>query len=333
MEEKHLIHRRILVAAGLIAYAACHFSSDTSHAQGAATWPDRPVKIVVPFAPGGATDQTARVWAEKLTDAFKQQFVIENRGGGASGSIGIESVVKSPPDGYTMLYTPNASIAVVPQLRKVNFDSVKDLEPVGRTGDAIVGFTIHPSLGIKTFNEMIEYARKNPGKLTYGSSGVGMANHLRIEAVKAKFKVDILHIPYRGGADTLNDHLPGTVHMMNEPVTLPHVKAGKLILLNVNGPVRHPAFPDVPSTTELGIADAEVPIWFSVWAPAGTPKDLRQKMHDKMEAIAATEDMKARMIAVNVIVPKQSMDAMHQFLIDDIARNKEVIQKNNIKVE
>ncbi|HEX4892332.1 MAG TPA: tripartite tricarboxylate transporter substrate binding protein [Hyphomicrobiaceae bacterium] len=299
----------------------------------AQSWPDKPVKVIVPFAPGGATDQTARVWAEKLSAAFGQQFIVENRGGGASGSIGIESVVKSPPDGYTLLYSPNASLAVVPQLRKVNFDPVKDLEPVGRTGDGVYGFTIHPSLGIKTFNEMIEYARKNPGKLVYGSSGIGMANHLRIEAVKNKFNVDILHVPYRGGADTLNDHLPGTVHMMNEPVSLPHVKAGKLILLNINGPVRHPEFPDVPSTTELGIPDAEVPVWFSIWAPAGTPKDIREKMNAKMAEIAATDDMKARMIAVNVIVPKQSPDEMRQYLIDDIRRNKEVIEKNNIKVE
>lgn len=326
------MHRRlILILAGsaLLGVAA----ASPALAQGASAWPDKLVKIVVPFAAGGATDQTARVWADKLSSGFKQQFVVENRGGGASGSIGIESVVKSPADGYTLLYTPNASIAVVPQLRKVNFDPVKDLDPVARTGDAIIGFTVHPSLGIKTFQEMIDYAKKNPGKLTYGSSGVGMANHLRIEAVKNKFGVDIMHIPYRGGADTLNDHLPGTIHMMNEPITLQHVKAGKLILLNVNGPVRHPEFPDVPSTTDLGIPDAEVPIWFSLWTPAGTSKDIRQKLHDKMEEIAATDDMKAKMIAVNVIVPKQSLDEMRQFLIDDIARNKEVIQKNNIKVE
>ena len=296
-------------------------------------WPDRPVKIVVPFAPGGATDQTARVWAEKLTQDFKQQFVIENRGGGASGSIGVESVAKSPADGYTFLYTPNASIAIVPSLRKVGFDSVKDFDPVARTGDAVVGFTIHPSLGIKTFNEMIEYARKNPGKLVYGSSGVGMGNHLRIEAIKNKFSIDILHIPYRGGADTLNDHLPGVVHIMNEPVTLPHVKAGKLILLNINGAVRHPDFPDVPTTTELGIPDAEIPIWFSLWAPAGTPKEIREKLHAKMAEIAETADMKAKMLAVNVIVPKQQPEAMRAHLLEDIQRNKEIIQKNNIKVE
>jgi len=325
------MRRRLLLAFAVTSVAGLAAASPALGQ--AAVWPDKPVKIVVPFAPGGATDQTARVWADKLSSAFKQQFVIENRGGGASGSIGIESVVKSAPDGFTYLYTPNASIAVVPQLRKVNFESVKDLDPVARTGDAIVGFTIHPSLGIKTFQEMIDYAKKNPGKLVYGSSGVGMANHLRIEAVKNKFGVDIMHIPYRGGADTLNDHLPGTVHMMNEPVTLQHVKAGKLILLNVNSPVRHPDFPDVPSTTDLGMADAEVPVWFSLWAPAGTPKDIRQKLHDKMEEIGATDDMKTKMLAVNVIVPKQPMDDMRQFLIDDIARNKEVIQKNNIKVD
>lgn len=326
------MHRRLFLAlAGVSLVGASAISP--AFGQGAEAWPSKPIKIVVPFAAGGATDQTARVWADKLTSAFKQQFVIENRGGGASGSIGIESVVKSPADGLTFLYTPNASIAVVPQLRKVNFDPVKDLDPVARTGDGIVGFTIHPSLGIKTFQEMIDYAKKNPGKLVYGSSGVGMANHLRIESLKNKFGVDIMHIPYRGGADTLNDHLPGTVHMMNEPVTLPHVKAGKLILLNVNSSVRHPEFPDVPSTTDLGIPDAEVPIWFSLWAPAGTPKDIRQKLHDKMEEIAATDDMKAKMIAVNMIVPKQSVDDMRQHLIEDIARNKEVIQKNNIKIE
>ena len=306
--------------------------SSAALAQSAA-WPDKPVKIVVPFAAGGATDQTARVWAEKLGQAFKQQFVVENRGGGASGSIGIESVVKSPADGYTLLYTPNASIAVVPMLRKVNFDPVKDLDPVGRTGDGVYGFTIHPSLGIKTFMEMIEYARKNPGKLVYGSSGIGMANHLRIEAVKNKFGVDILHVPYRGGADTLNDHLPGTVHMMNEPVALPHVKAGKLILLNINGPERHPEFPDVPSTTELGIPDAEVPVWFSLWAPAGTPKDIREKINARMAEIADTADMKARLLAVNVVAPKQSPDDMRKYLLLDIERNREVITKNNIKVE
>ncbi len=323
--------RGIWVIAGLMLCVVCA-AAPRSWAQ-AQSWPERTVRIVVPFAPGGATDQTARVWAEKLTQAFGQQFVVENRGGGASGSIGIESVTKAAKDGYTLLYTPNASIAIVPSLRKVGFDPVKDLDPVGRTGDMIGGFTIHPALGIKTFQEMVDYAKKNPGKLTFGSSGVGMVNHLRLEAIKNKFGIDILHVPYRGGADSLNDHLPGHVHMMNEPVTMAHAKAGKLVLLNVNGPKRHPEFPDVPSTTELGIADAEIPAWFSIWAPVGTPQDVREKMNIKMAEIAATDDMKARMLAVSVIVPVQAPEAMRQYLLDDIKTNIEVIKKNDIKVD
>ena len=319
----------LTLAASIVAASIAHSGT----ALGQANWPDKPVKIVVPFAPGGATDQTARVWADKLSQSFNQQFVVENRGGGASGSIGIESVAKSPNDGYTLLYTPNASIAIVPSLRKVGFDAVKDFDPVARTGDALVGFTVHPSLGIKTFQELIDYAKKNPGKLAFGSSGVGMGNHLKFEAIKNKFGLDILHIPYRGGADTLNDHLPGVVHLMNEPITLAHVKAGKLILLNIDGALKHPDFPNVPTMKELDIMDANIPVWFSLWAPAGTAKDIREKLNARMAEIAKTDEMKAKMLAVNVIVPEQSPEDMRKYLIYDIARNKDVIAKNNIKVE
>ena len=295
-------------------------------------WPDRPVKLIVPYAPGGATDTTARPWADKLTQAFGQQFVIENRGG-ASGMIGAEAASKSPPDGYTLLYTPNAPLSVVPSLRKTAYDPLKSFDPVGRTGDAVVGFAIHPSVGVKTFKELIEYAKKNPGKLIFGSSGVGTGNHLRLESLKLKAGIDILHVPYRGGADSLNDLLPGTVHLMNEPIVLPHAKAGKLILLNINGPNRHPDFPDVPTTTELGMPEAEVPIWFSIFAPAGTPKEIITKLNAKMIEIAKTDDMKAKMIAANVIVPVQTPEQMTEFLKDDIRRNLEVIKATNIKVD
>jgi tripartite-type tricarboxylate transporter receptor subunit TctC len=295
-------------------------------------WPDRPVKLIVPYAPGGATDTTARPWADKLTQAFGQQFVIENRGG-ASGMIGAEAASKSPPDGYTLLYTPNAPLSVVPSLRKTAYDPLKSFDPIGRTGDAVVGFAIHPSVGVKTFQELIDYAKKNPGKLIFGSSGVGTGNHLRLESLKMKAGIDILHVPYRGGADSLNDLLPGTVHLMNEPIVLPHVKAGKLILLNINGPNRHPDFPDVPTTTELGMPEAEVPIWFSIFAPAGTPKEIISRLNAKMIEIAKTDDMKAKMLQANVIVPQQTPEQMTEFLKDDIRRNLEVIKATNIKID
>jgi putative tricarboxylic transport membrane protein len=298
----------------------------------AQAWPERTVKVILPYAPGGATDAIGRPWADKLSQAFGQQFVIENRGG-ASGMIGTEAAAKSAPDGYTFLLTPNAPLAVLPSLRKTPYDPLKSFDAVGRVGDVINGFVIHPSVGVKTFKEMVEYAKKNPGKLTFGSSGNGTSTHLRLEMLKYKTGIDILHIPYRGGADTLNDVLPGTVHMMNEPVSLPHAKVGKLILLNVNAQVRHPDFPDVPTLTELGIAGADVPIWFSIFAPAGTPKDIVAKLNAKMIEIAKTDDMKARMLAVNAVVPLQSPEDMAKHLVQDIKANAELIAAANIKIE
>ena len=298
----------------------------------AQSWPERTVKLILPYAAGGATDAIGRPWADKLSQAFGQQFVVENRGG-ASGMIGAEAAAKAAPDGYTLFLTPNAPLSVLPTLRKTPYDPVKSFDPVGRVGDVINGFVIHPSLGIKTFKEMIEYAKKNPGKLAYGSSGNGTANHLRLEMIKLKTGVDILHVPYRGGADTLNDVLPGTVHMMNEPVSLPHVKAGKLILLNINGQVRHPDFPDVPTLTELGITGADVPIWFAIFAPAGTSKDIIGKLNAKMLEIAKTDDMKAKMRAVNAFVPLQTPEQMAKDLVEDIKANADLINLANIKIE
>jgi tripartite-type tricarboxylate transporter receptor subunit TctC len=151
--------------------------------------------------------------------------------------------------------------------------------------------------------------------------------------IKHKTGVDILHVPYRGGADSLNDVLPGTVHMMNEPVSLPHVKAGKLILLNINGPARHPDFPDVPTLTEIGITGADVPIWFAIFAPAGTPKDIVTKLNAKMLEIAKTDDMKAKMRAVNAFVPLQAPQEIASFLAEDTRTNGELIRAANIKLE
>jgi putative tricarboxylic transport membrane protein len=323
------MRRRTLFALAIAALSAGFSTAAFSQAQ---NWPDRAVKIILPYAPGGATDAIGRPWADKLTQAFGQQFVIENRGG-AGGMIGAEAAAKSPPDGYTLFLTPNAPLSVVPTLRKTAYDPVKSFDPVGRVGDVICGFVIHPSAGVKTMPELIDYAKKNPGKLTFASSGNGTANHLRVEMLKLKTGIDILHVPYRGGADSLNDVLPGTVHMMNEPVSLPHAKAGKLILVNINGTTRHPDFPDVPTLTELGITGADVPIWFSIYAPAGTPKEIIAKLNAKMIEIAKTDDMKSKMLAVNAVVPLQSPEDMAKHLVEDIKANAELIKAANIKID
>ena len=298
----------------------------------ATSWPEKPVKLILPYAPGGATDLIGRPWADKLSQIMGQQFVIENRGG-AGGMIGTEAAAKATADGYTFLLTPNATLTILPGLRAVPYDAFKSFEPVGRVGDLVSGFVIHPAVGAKDFGEMIAYAKQHPGKLAYGSAGLGTATQLRVEMLKFRAGIDILHVPYRGSADALNDLLPNTVQMMNEINVLPHVKAGKLILLNINYPTRHPDFPDVPTLTELGYRDADVPIWYLVLAPAGTPKDILAKFNATLIEIAKSEDMIAKMRAINVVVPPQTPDEIRAQMLEDTKRNAELIKTVNIKLE
>lgn len=318
------------VSAGLaVLFAGLATFTVSARAQ---SWPERPVKIILPYAPGGATDAIGRPWAEKLSKAFGEQFVIENRGG-ASGTIGVEAAVRSPADGYTLLLTPNSAIAIIPQLRKVSYDAAKDLEPVGRVGDIVGGFVVHPSIGVKTMQELVAYAKKNPGKLLFGTPGLGTSVHLRLEMLKLRAGIDIVNVPYRGSGDALNDLLPGNVHMMNEIVVFPHVKAGKLNLLAINHSERHWDFPDVPTLTESGIKNADVPIWFAVWAPKGTPKEIITKLNAKMSEIAKIEDLKAAMRAVGVSIPIQTPEELRQHFLGDLKANLEVIKAANIKLE
>jgi tripartite-type tricarboxylate transporter receptor subunit TctC len=306
-------------------------ASTRANAQ-AETWPSRPVKLIVPYAPGGASDIVGRPWAERLSQAFGQQFVIDNRGG-AGGMIGTEAAVKSAPDGYTFLLTPNGPLTVLPNLRPMPYDPIKDLTPVGRVGDLVCGFVIHPAVGVKTVAEMVDSAKKNPGKLNYGSAGLGTGAHMRIEMLKYKAGIDITHVPYRGSADALNDLLPNNVQMMNEINVLPHVKAGKLILLNINYGKRSPEFPDTPTLSELGLSGADEPIWYCVHAPRGTPQAIVEKFNARIVEIAATEDMKKRMREISVDTPIQTPAEIAAFLAADSASNAELIKAAKVKLE
>ena len=296
-------------------------------------WPDKPVKLILPYAPGGATDLIGRPWAEKLSQAFGQQFVIENRGG-AGGMIGTEAASKAAPDGYTFLLTPNATLSVLPNMRKTPYDPVKSFD-AGRRASATscAGFVIHPAVGPKTFKEMIEYAKANPGKLSYGSAGLGTSTHLRIEMLKYRAGIDILHVPYRGSADALNDLLPNTVQMMNEINVLPHVKAGKLILLDINYTKRHPDFPDVPTLTELGFPTPTCRSGTRSRRPRARPRRSSPSSTPRSSRSPSSEEMMARMRAINVVVPIQTPEEMTKHLIEDTGRNAEVIKAANIKLE
>ena len=297
----------------------------------AQTWPDRPVKLIVPFAPGGATDLLARPWAEALGTAFKQQFVIENRGG-ASGLIGAEATFRSAPDGYTFLFSSNSTTVFQPLLRKINYDS-KQFVVVARMGDSISGFIVHPKHGFKTLKDMIDFAKKNPGKLTFGSSGPGTTTHMRLEALKWKTGIDLLHVPYRGGAESLTDLLAGVVDIMNEGSTLPHAKAGKLTLLNVNHHERFAEFPDVPTLKEAGVEGADVPVWFGLYGPPGTPADIAEKLNAKINEISALPDWKGKMQSASAVPVVQGLADLRKHFEDDFTTIEALIKQANIKLD
>jgi tripartite-type tricarboxylate transporter receptor subunit TctC len=294
-------------------------------------WPNKPVKVIVPFAAGGATDLVARPWAQKLGEAFGQQFIIENRGG-ASGIIGAEAAAKSPADGYTLFLSSNTTTVTLPQLRPTPYNA-NSFVATGRVGDAVCGYVTHIATGLKTFQEMVDYAKKNPGKLAYGSSGPGTNPHLRLEMLKYRAGIDILHVPYRGGADSLNDLLANNVQMMNEGSSLPHVKAGKLNLLNINHPVRFPEFPDVPTLTELGYPDSDCPVWFCIYAPAGTPKEIVEKLNAKINEISKTQELKDTLQRVASVPVVQTLDEIKAHWENDHKNVAILIKAANIKME
>ena len=327
MKSPRLLHRREVLSLGVGAVAA----GTVSRASAQSSWPDKPVKVLVPFAAGGGTDVVARPWCDKLSQIFGQQFVVENRGG-ASGLIGTEAAARAAPDGYTLLISSSTTTVNLPLLRKVPYDP-KSLTPIARLGDVVTGFVIHTSVGVKTFNDMLDYARKNPGKLAFGSSGPGTGPHLRYEMLRYKTGVDILHVPYRGGADALNDILANNIQMMNEPVTLPHVKAGKLYLLNINHTERSLDFPDIPTLTELGYPNADAPIWFSLWAPAGTPMEIQKRLNAEIVKHAKTPEMTERLRLAGSAPVVQTIEEIVAFREADSKQMAELIKTANIKIE
>ncbi len=296
----------------------------------AQSWPSKPVRLIVSFPAGGATDLVARPWAEALTKAFGQQFVVENRAG-AAGMIGNEVAFRATPDGHTFLFAGNTATVSVPLLYKMTFDP-RQFMIVGHLGTGVSGFTIHPGVGVKNFAEFLDHAKKHPGKLNFGSSGPGTQPHLRLEMLKFRTGVDIAHIPYKGGAESLQDLLAGHIQLMNEASTFPHVKAGKLILLNVNTPVRFVEFPDTPTLTECGVKDADMGSWFGLYAPPGTPKEIVATVNAKMNALSATAEWKAVMQRVANLPVVASIEATQKIWDEDWTSTAEVIKTAGIKL-
>jgi len=265
----------------------------------AAGYPERPVRMVVPYPPGGATDVIGRVMAQELSLALGQQFVVENRAG-ATGNIGADHVAKSDPDGYTLLLGALTSHSINAELYKgkVPYDIEKSFAPVSIVGSVPLVFVVNPTIQAKSLQEFIDLAKKRPGYLTMASSGNGSPQHLATEMFKSMVGVDVLHVPYKGSGPAMTDLMGGQVLSMIEtvPAAQGHVKAGKLRALAVASDQRAEALPDVPTTAEAGLPNFQVSSMFGILAPAGTPDAVIQKLNDALKQILVKPEVKAALL-------------------------------------
>jgi len=265
----------------------------------AQAWPNKPIRLVVNFPPGGAADQIARSVGVPLGEALGQPIVIENRPG-ANGNIGADAVAKSPPDGYTLLMSSGGAFSVNPHLyTKLPFDPVNDLVPVAAAARILVFLVVRPDLPAKSVDEFVALARANPGKLTYGSPGSGSSPHIAGEMLKRAAKIDIVHVPYKGAAPALTDLLGGQLDFMFDPgIGLPQVRAGKLRLLAVGSPKRSPLFPDTPTLAEAGMVGFDADSWFGFYAPAGVPADILTRLNREINRALQTPAVRERITAL-----------------------------------
>ena len=268
----------------------------------AAEWPDKPIKLVVPFPPGGPTDIVARPLALSLQNALKQPVVVENRGG-AGGTIGADVVAKAAPDGYTLLMGTVGTNAINGALYKnLPHDVVKDFTPVALVASAPVALVVNPASEVKSVADYIAFAKSNPGKMVFGSAGNGAPGHLTGEMFKASTRVDLQHIPYKGSAPAITDLLGNQIPSMVDPVqsVIPHVRSGKLRALAVSGTSRSSVLPNVPTFAEAGVAGLESRAWWAVFGPANMPADVTAKLKAAIEQIARSPEFRDPLANIGV---------------------------------
>jgi tripartite-type tricarboxylate transporter receptor subunit TctC len=299
-----------------------------------ADWPNRPIRLVSPFPPGGAADLTARLMAEELTGALRQSVVVENRTG-VGGAVGSEFVARATPDGYTWLLASTGPFAITPELVRLNFDPARDLAPVAMVSIVPSIFVVNPAVPANNMAELIALARARPGQLSYASGGNGTAQHLFGEMLKQMAGLDILHVPYRGGGPALADTIAGRVQILCDtlPLALPHIREGRVRAVGVTTAQRHPALPDVPTVAESGVPGYEAVGWYGMAAPAGMPEALVTRMNREVNALLEKPALKARMSAQGSDPLPMTPAAFQARIAEDRSRWARVIRDGNIRAD
>jgi tripartite-type tricarboxylate transporter receptor subunit TctC len=300
----------------------------------AQAYPVKPIRMILPFPPGGPTDITGRAIAQKLSEQLGQTVVPENRAG-AAGNLGLELGAKSPPDGYTITLTA-PPLTVSPSLyAKLNYDAVRDFAPVSLVAAIQNIMVVHNSVPATTVKEFIALARRNPGKLNFSSSGAGSTNHLATELLKGRFKLNMVHVPFKGSGPALVALMSGEVDMgtMAVPGAIPIVRANKLRPLAVLSERREPALPDVPTMKESGVDDFVIPIWYGILAPAGTPREIVNRLNSEIHKALASADLKQRLANSGVEPLVSTPEHFAEFIKSEIVRYAKVIKDAGIKIE
>lgn len=309
----------------LCSFTVCAFSQET--------YPGKPVRFIIPFAPGGYTDILARTLGQKMADSWGQPFIMDNRPGG-TGNAATGMAARAPADGYTILMVPS-SFAINPGLfKEVPYDAVRDFAPISLVASSPYILVIHPSLPVQTVKELIEYARSNQGKLNYSSSGSGTATHVAAELFKSMAAVRITHVPYKGTGAQVIDLLAGQIQMAFGSIgVLPHVTAGKLKALGISSAKRSAAFPGLPTVAEAGLPGFDVSTWYGVIAPAGTPKSVMARLNSELVRITRLPDVMDGMARNGADPVGSSPDAFAAFIKTELTRWAKVIKGSGASVD
>ena len=299
-------------------------------ASAAAPWPDRAIRVIVPWAPGGSTDIVGRILSAELPKQLKQQVIIDNRAGGGS-IIGMQLTAAAPPDGYTFMLT---STGYAHLIQKANVDLVASLDPVAMVGTADSALVVHPALPVTSVKELIALARKKPGQLLYSSSGIGGFPHMNTELFKLKAGIDLVHVPFKGAGPAIADTVAGNtqIHLGSVPTEISFIRAGKLKVIAVGGKKPNPALPGVPLISAT-VPGYETYIWYGVFAPKGTPAAVISRMHDAINAATDSRDVVKKLDAQGVAVEKMSSAEFGKLMKAETDKWLEVIKAAGIKGE
>ena len=321
---------RALLVAAAFALALLHAVTATAQA-----WPAKPIRLMVPFPPGGSTDIVARIVAQKLSERLGQSIVIENRGG-AGGTIGTAIIAKSAPDGYNLTVASTSTHVVAPSVyAKLDYDPVKDFAPVSLMAVSPYLLVVTPSLPVKTLQELIVLAKKQPGKLNYASAGVGSTTHLAMEMLKSVSSTFMLHIPYSGNGPAGTALIGGQVEVLfgSLPALLPHATSGRARALAVGTPRRSPSLPEVPTVAESGYRGFDASLWLAIMAPAGTPQPILERLNKEIVAVVSAADTKQALDKAGAEPLTSTPAELAVMIRDGVAKYAQIIKTAGIKPE